>query len=94
MLQPDYYKVLLEIEVGRRFWQSNPSAENAHAFLSAIISQVLQVGYCNLAINACKRRRFRPAARNACNNGNSCMRDTDRFLYMWRMGAARGNCDV
>jgi len=22
MLQPDYYKVLLEIEVGRRFWQS------------------------------------------------------------------------
>ena len=24
MLDPDYYKVLLEIGVGRRFWQSNP----------------------------------------------------------------------
>jgi len=32
MLEPDYYKVLLEIGVGRRFWQSNPSVENAHAF--------------------------------------------------------------
>ena len=33
MLERDYYKVrLLEIGVGRRFWQSNSSAENAHAF--------------------------------------------------------------
>jgi hypothetical protein len=32
IVEPDYYKVLLEIKVGRRFWQFNPSAENAHAF--------------------------------------------------------------
>jgi hypothetical protein len=37
MLRPDYYKVLLEIEVGRRFWQSNPSAENAHAFYVRVV---------------------------------------------------------
>ena len=37
MLDPDYYKVLLEIGVGRRFWQSNPSAENAHAFYVRVI---------------------------------------------------------
>ena len=33
MLERDYYKVrLLEIGVGRRFWQANSSPENAHAF--------------------------------------------------------------
>jgi len=37
MLGPDYYKVLLEIEVGRRFWQSNPSAENADAFYVRVV---------------------------------------------------------
>ena len=37
MLNPDYYKVLLEIGVGRRFWQSNPSAENAHAFYVRVV---------------------------------------------------------
>ena len=37
MLDPDYYKVLLEIGVGRRFWQSNPSAENAHAFYVRVV---------------------------------------------------------
>jgi hypothetical protein len=38
MLEPDYYKVrLLEIGVGRRFWQSNPSAENAHAFYVRVV---------------------------------------------------------
>jgi hypothetical protein len=37
MLEPDYYKVLLEIEVGKRFWQSNPSAENAHAFYARVV---------------------------------------------------------
>jgi len=37
MLSPDYYKVLLEIEVGRRFWQSNPSAESAHAFYVRVV---------------------------------------------------------
>ena len=31
------YKVLLEIGVGRRFWQSNPSAENAHAFYVRVV---------------------------------------------------------
>jgi hypothetical protein len=34
MLEPDYYKVLLEIGVGRRFWQSNPSRENLAASTS------------------------------------------------------------
>jgi hypothetical protein len=37
MLEPNYYKVLLEIGVGRRFWQSNPSAENAHAFYVQVV---------------------------------------------------------
>ena len=37
MLDPDYYKVLLEIEIGRRFWQSNLSAENAHAFYVRVV---------------------------------------------------------
>jgi hypothetical protein len=37
MLEPDYYKVLLEIEVGRRFWQSNPSAENARTFYARVV---------------------------------------------------------
>jgi len=37
MLDPDYYKVLLEIGVGRRFWQSNPSAENADAFYVRVV---------------------------------------------------------
>ena len=38
MLEPDYYKArLLEIGVGRRFWQSNPSAENAHAFYVRVV---------------------------------------------------------
>jgi hypothetical protein len=39
MLDPDYYKVLLAIEVGRRFWQSNPSAENADAFYVRVVSR-------------------------------------------------------
>jgi hypothetical protein len=38
MLEPDYCKArLLEIGVGRRFWQSNPSAENAHAFYERVV---------------------------------------------------------
>ena len=38
MLEPDYYKVrLLEIGVGRRFWQSNPFGENAHAFYVRVV---------------------------------------------------------
>ena len=37
MLDPDYYKVLLEIGVGRRFWQSNPSVENAQAFYVRVV---------------------------------------------------------
>ena len=39
MLDPDYYKVLLEIGVGRRFWQSNPSAESARAFYAEWLSR-------------------------------------------------------
>ena len=39
MLEPDYYckARLLEIEVGRRFWQSNPSAEDAHTFYVRVV---------------------------------------------------------
>jgi hypothetical protein len=38
MLEPDYCKVrLVEIGVGRRFWQSNPSAENARAFYVRVV---------------------------------------------------------
>ena len=43
MLDPDYYKVLLEIEVGRRFWQSNPSAENADAFYVRVVKPLRQL---------------------------------------------------
>ena len=38
MLEPDYCKArLLEIEVGRRFWQSNPSPENARTFYTRVV---------------------------------------------------------
>jgi hypothetical protein len=38
MLEPDYYKArLLEIGVGRRFWQSRPSVENARAFHMRVV---------------------------------------------------------
>jgi hypothetical protein len=38
MLEPDYCKArLLEIGVGRRFWQSNPSAEDAHTFYVRVL---------------------------------------------------------
>ena len=43
MLDPDYYKVLLEIGVGRRFWQCNPSAENAHAFYRRVVRPLRQL---------------------------------------------------
>ena len=38
MLEPDYCKArLLEIGVGRRFWQSNPSPENARTFYKRVV---------------------------------------------------------
>ena len=38
MLEPDYSKArLLEIGVGRRFWQSDPSVEDAHAFYVRVV---------------------------------------------------------
>ena len=43
MLDPDYYKVLLEIGVGRRFWQSNPSAEDADAFYARVVKPLRQL---------------------------------------------------
>jgi hypothetical protein len=44
MLEPDYYKArLLEIGVGRRFWQSNPSAENADAFYVRVVKPLRQL---------------------------------------------------
>jgi len=42
MLEPDYYKVLLEIGVGRRFWQSNPS-EDADAFHVRVVKPLRQL---------------------------------------------------
>ena len=39
MLDPDYYckTRLLEIEVGRRFWQSQPSAKDVRAFYVRVV---------------------------------------------------------
>jgi hypothetical protein len=38
MLEPDYCKArLLEIGVGRRFWQSNPTPENARTFYVRVV---------------------------------------------------------
>ena len=38
VLEPDYCKArLLEIGVGRRFWQSDPSPENAHTFYERVV---------------------------------------------------------
>lgn len=38
MLEPDYCKArLLEIEVGRRFWQSHPSPKNARTFYKRVV---------------------------------------------------------
>jgi hypothetical protein len=38
VLEPDYCKArLLEIGVGRRFWQSNSSPENAHTFYERVV---------------------------------------------------------
>ena len=38
MLEPDYYKArLLEIGVGRRFWQSSTSAESAYTFYVRVV---------------------------------------------------------
>ena len=45
MLEPDYYckARLLEIEVGRRFWQSNSSAENARTFYVRVVKPLRQL---------------------------------------------------
>jgi hypothetical protein len=38
MLEPDHCKArLLEIGVGRRFWQSNPSTEDAQTFYVRVV---------------------------------------------------------
>lgn len=38
MLEPDYCKArLLEIEVGRRFWESDPSPKDAHTFYERVV---------------------------------------------------------
>ena len=43
MLQPDYYKVLLEIAVGRRSWQCNPSGENVQAFYRRVVKPLRRI---------------------------------------------------
>jgi len=37
MLEPEYYKVQLEIGVGRRFWQSNPPRETTRDFYLRVV---------------------------------------------------------
>src|SRR5207245_9811844 len=60
MLEPEYYKVLLEIGVGRRFWQSNPSAENADAFYVRVVGPLRQL-----------QRRDRKSTRLNSSHGSS-----------------------
>jgi hypothetical protein len=44
MLAPDYCKArLLEIGVGRRFWQSNPSPANARDFYERVVQPLRQL---------------------------------------------------
>jgi hypothetical protein len=44
VLEPDYCQArLLEIGVGRRFWQSNPSPENTHAFYERVVQPLRQL---------------------------------------------------
>ena len=44
MLEPDYHKLrLLEIKVGRRHWQSNPSAETAWGFHVRVVNPLRQL---------------------------------------------------
>jgi hypothetical protein len=43
LLNPDYYKVLLEIQIGRRFWESNPATENAQSFYVRVVRPLRQL---------------------------------------------------
>ena len=44
MLEPDYHKLrLLEIKIGRRYWQSNPSAEPARGFHVRVLNPLRQL---------------------------------------------------
>ena len=44
MLEPDYCKArLLEIEVGRRFWQSTASPKNAYNFYVRVVKPLRQL---------------------------------------------------
>jgi hypothetical protein len=44
VLEADYSKArLLEIGVGRRFWQSNPSPENARIFFERVVQPLRQL---------------------------------------------------
>ena len=43
MLEPDYYKVLLEIGGGKRLWQRNASAENAQVFNRRVVKPLRQL---------------------------------------------------
>jgi hypothetical protein len=44
MLEPDYHKLrLLEIKIGRRYWQSNPSADTARGFHVRVVNPLRQL---------------------------------------------------
>ena len=44
MLEPDYHKLrLLEIKIGRRYWQSNPFAETARGFHVRVVNPLRQL---------------------------------------------------
>ena len=44
MLEPDYHKLrVLEIKVGRRYWQSKPFAETARGFHVRVVNPLRQL---------------------------------------------------
>lgn len=44
MLKPDYCKArLLEIQVGRRFWESDPSPKDARTFYERVVKPLRQL---------------------------------------------------
>jgi hypothetical protein len=44
MLEPDYHKLrLLEIKIGRRYWQSNPVAETVRGFHVRVVNPLRQL---------------------------------------------------
>jgi hypothetical protein len=61
MLEPDYCKArLLEISVGRRFWQSEPSAEDADTFYVRVVEPSSSGNHCSRWQNSYRGGDSRP----------------------------------